>query len=369
MTPLIPLFKVRMPESAPEAVSKTLMSGYIGQGPKVEEFEKGLVPWLGHPNILSLNSGTSSLYLALKLAGVGPGADVISTPMSCVATSTPILDHYANIIWADIDPWTGNIDPRDVERKITAKTKAVMAVHWGGYPCELNELHRITRKYGIPLIEDCAHSFGATYQGRKIGSLSPFSCFSFQAIKHLNTGDGGALVALSNDAYREGKLLRWYGIDRETSRKDLRCEENIIRAGGKLHMNDIAATIGIEGLKIVGDTVKAHRKNAAFYNEALSGLKRVKQLRYEGDRESAYWLYSLRVDDQDGFQDFMAKKGFMVSKVHVRNDIHTAFREFRKNLPGVDEFSSSQMSIPVGWWVTEEDSRRIVNAIFEWDKR
>lgn len=366
---MIPLFKVRMADTTPEAVGKVLMSGYIGQGPKVEEFEKSLVPWFGHPNVLSVNSGTSALYLALKLAGVGPGAEVISSPMTCVASNTPILDHYAAIVWADIDAWTGNIDPVDVERKITPKTKAIMAVHWGGYPCELAELNRIGRKYGIPVIEDCAHAFGATYQGRKIGSYSQFSAFSFQAIKHVTCADGGALVCLSNDLYREGKLLRWYGIDRETSRKDLRCEENIIRTGGKLHLNDVCASIGLESLKGAAAGIQIHKNNAAYYDERLDDLKHVQKLRYQKDRESAYWLYSIKVQDQDGFQDYMAKNGIMVSKVHVRNDIHTAFVPFRRNLPGVDEFASTQMSIPVGWWVTEEDREKIADAVCKWDAR
>jgi dTDP-4-amino-4,6-dideoxygalactose transaminase len=356
-----------MPESVIEPIKATLLSGYIGQGPKVDEFEKALVPWVGHPNVLTLNSGTSALYLALKLAGVGPGDEVVSTPMTCLASNTPIVDHKARIVWADIDPWTGNIDPLDVERKITPSTKAVIAVHWGGYPCELDELLRVTRKYGIPLIEDAAHAFGAKYKGRLIGSVSPLSCFSFQAIKHLATIDGGALVVGSNNDYRRGKLLRWYGIDRETPRRDLRCESDVIEAGGKLHMNDVNATVGLEQLKYVESVLNAHRGNAAFYDIALEGLRRVKKLRYQPDRVGSYWLYTIRVDDQDGFYDFMAKRGVMVSKVHVRNDIHTCFKEFRRNLPGVDEFSSREMSIPVGWWVTNVDREMVMQAIREWD--
>lgn len=364
----IPLFKVFVPESVMEPLRETLLSGYIGQGPKVDQFEKGLAPWVGHQNVVSVNSGTSALYLALKLAGVGPGDAVVSTPMSCVATNTPILDHHANITWADIDPWTGNIDPLDVERKITPKTKAVIAVHWGGYPCEITELLRITRKYGIPLIEDAAHAFGAEYRGKKIGSFSPYTAFSFQAIKLLTTVDGGALVVFSNDAYRQAKLVRWYGIDREVPRKDLRCEEDVVHAGGKLHLNDVCSTIGIEQLKYVEKNLASARDNAKFYDLTLAGLKHVRLLRYAGDRLSSYWLYSIRVSNLDGLQDYLAARGIMASKVHVRNDLHTAFRTFRCNLPGVDEFSREQISIPVGWWVTPEDRTRIAQAVTDWDR-
>jgi dTDP-4-amino-4,6-dideoxygalactose transaminase len=159
----IPLFKVHMPPSVLEPLNATLMSGYIGQGPKVDEFESALAPWFGNDNVLSVNAGTSALHLALRLADVGAGDDVVTTPMTCSATNEPILERGARVVWADINPLTGNIDPLDVERKITSSTKAIMAVHWGGYPCDFDELNRIARKYNVALIEDAAHAFGATY--------------------------------------------------------------------------------------------------------------------------------------------------------------------------------------------------------------
>jgi len=366
---MIPLFKVHMPASVLESVSETLLSGYIGQGPKVEEFERALVPWAGSPNVLAVITGTAALRLAMRLAGVSPGTEVITTPVTCVASNSPILEQGADIVWADVNPWTGNIDPLDVERKITQKTKAVVAVHWGGHPCDLDELMRICRKYGIMLIQDAAHAFGAVYRNRPIGALPSFSCFSFQAIKHLTTIEGGMLVCPTADSYRDGKLLRWYGIDRETSRKDLRCEEDIRIIGYKYNFNDVGAAIGLEQLKLVQGVLDRHRANAAFYSKSLMGLKQVKLLRYSADRLSSYWLYTIRVDDRDSFQEHMAKAGVMVSQVHVRNDIHTVFRPYRRNLPGADEFCARQVSIPVGWWVTDEDREKIVKAIVEWDTR
>jgi len=345
---MIPLFKVSMSESVIEPLKKVLLSGYIGQGKKVEEFEKALAPWVGNPNCLSLNSGTSALHLALWLAGVKPGTNVITTPMTCTATNAPILALGASIIWADIDPWTGNIDPLDVARKITPETRAILAVHWGGYPCELDELSRISQKYGIPIIEDAAHAFDTKYKGKSIGSISNYTCFSFQAIKHLTTVDGGLLVCSSHDDYRRGKLLRWYGIDRETPRRDLRCEEDIVECGLKFHMNDVNAIIGIEQLKHVNKVLEAHRANADHYNVELKKLKRISLLRYHQDCSSSYWLYTIRARDRDMLQQFLAKQGIMASQVHIRNDQHTAFKGFRRILPGVDEFAAEQISIPVG---------------------
>lgn len=366
---MINLFRVHMPDSVLEPLKATLFSGYIGQGPRVDEFEKALVKHVGHPNCLTLNSGTSALHLAMKLAGVKSGTEVVTSPMTCLATSVPVIELGADIVWGDINPWTGNIDPLDVERKITPKTKAVVAVHWAGYPCDLDELLRITRKYGVALIEDAAHAFGAQYKGRLIGSHSPFVAFSLQAIKHINTGDGGILVCATSEDYRRGKLLRWYGIDRETPRREMRCEENVVETFLKVHMSDLSATIGLEQLKYVDGILAKHRSNAAFYDGRLNSLgKRVKLLRYEKDRVSSYWIYTTRVDDREAFQEYMKTQDIMVSQVHVRNDIHTAFKAFRRNLPGVDEFTREQVSIPVGWWISDEDREKIAKAVEEWSR-
>ena len=359
----IPLFKVHMSESVLVPLAATILSGYIGQGPRVDEFEKALAPWFGNQNVLALNSGTSALQLALRLANVGFGDEVVSTPMTCTATNVPIMAMGAKIVWADIDPETGNIDPLDVERKITSKTKAIMVVHWGGYPCELVELNRIGKKYGVKVIEDASHAFGASYKGHPMGSHSDFICFSFQAIKHLTTGDGGALVCRESEAYKRGKLLRWYGIDREAERKDFRCEEDVKEWGYKFHMNDITATIGLHQLKSIADVLRRHRENAAFYRERLGRLNGLRLLNYQRDRVGSYWLFTIRVPDRRRFMEAMQKSGIVVSQVHSRNDLHTMFSEFRGNLPQLDQFAAEQVSIPVGWWLSEEQRSYVADTI------
>jgi dTDP-4-amino-4,6-dideoxygalactose transaminase len=362
---MIPLFKVHMPTSAMGPLQSTLLSGYIGQGPRVEEFEAALAPWFGNHNVLTVNSGTSAIHLALRLAGVGHNDEVISTPMTCTATNEPILERGARIVWADIDPTTGELDPLDVERKITPRTKAIIAVHWGGYPCNLERLNHIATKYDLKVIEDAAHAFGAEYQNRRIGAHSDFVCFSFQAIKHLTTVDGGALVCRSTEDYRRGKLLRWYGIDRESERKDFRCEEDVREFGYKFHMNDVCATIGLEQLKYIEGILASHRRNAAYYNERFRGLSRLSLPNYSPDRLSSYWLYTVLVEDRLEFMRRMADAGIMASQVHARNDKHTMMSEFRCNLPGVDVFSEKQVSIPVGWWLSEQEVRYIADKIVD----
>lgn len=359
----IPLFKVFMSPTVIDKVSEVLLSGYIGQGPRVDQFEKDLIPWVGNKNVLTLNSGTSALHLALRLAGVGHDDEVISTAMTCMATNVPIMAQGAKIVWADINPNTGNIDPESIRKKITKKTKAVMAVHWGGYPGELEELRAIGKEFGVKIIEDAAHSFGASYKGVQVGNYSDFTCFSLQAIKHVTTIDGGILTTKSDEDYKRGKLLRWYGIDREGERKDFRCEEDVLDYGYKFHMNDVTAAIGIEQLNFAKEIVEKHRSNAKYYNENLKDIKGVQLLDYKDDRVSSYWLYTIKVENRLEFMKAMKEKNIVVSQVHARNDRHSVFKDFRTELPGVDEFTEKQVSIPVGWWLNQDELKHIADSI------
>lgn len=359
----LPLMKVFMPKTVREPLMKTLMSGYIGEGIKVKEFEASFGKWLGAKNVLMLNNGTSGLHLAYHLCIKNAGEEIITTPMTCMATNTPIFNTKgAKIVWADIDPITGLIDPEDVEKKITKRTRAIVMVHWGGNPCDIDKINKIAKKYNIKTIEDAAHSIGTLYKGRHLGNnTSDFVMYSFQAIKHINTIDGGALVCANGNDYKRAKLLRWYGIDRDKKSKDLRCELDVAEAGYKFHMNDVCATIGLEMMKYVDDIIDKHRRNAGYYNKNL-------KIQYVQESEcgrSAYWLYTIHIGNgrRDKFIEYMNKNGVMVSKVHARNDYHSVFKKFKAKLPGVDKFYSTECCIPVGWWMTKDDLKYVVDLI------
>ncbi len=347
---MIPLFKVRMGKGANKALSKVLYSGFIGQGAKVEEFEKALVPWVGRKTILTVNSCTSALQLALRLAGVGRNDEVLTTPVTCTATNVPVLSLGARIVWADIDRWTGHIDPESVKKKITKRTKAVLAVHWGGEPCDLSSLSKICSDHGLKLIEDAAHALGATYNGNPIGSHGDFVCFSFQAIKHLTTGDGGLLSCKSAQDYERGKLLRWYGIRRPADLK-----RDIPEWGYKFHMNDIAATIGIENLKGLCLDLRKRRENAEFFTGRLA-------------YDSALWFLPWHDSNPQAFMKYMASKNVSCGTVHERNDHYSMFRDSRCSLPGVDAFYKTQVNLPIGPWLTKKDRTMMHQAINDWRK-
>lgn len=360
---MIPQFKVATSEKAEKAVVEVLRSGYIGQGAKVDEFENALKAELDYDYGVTVNSATTGLSLALHLIGVGPGDEVISTPMTCSATNIAIYHTGADIVWADVDQY-GNISPDSVRAKVTDKTKAVMTVDWGGMPCDYDALRRGIHET-VPIIEDAAHAYLASYKGISVArSGGDYVVYSFQAIKHLTSGDGGLLV-LPEEDYERAVLLRWYGLDRRSS-DGMRCLQDITEAGFKYHMNDINAAIGLANMDIARWSVEKARENAAFLNEHLEGVMLPK---WPKNRESSYWLYTINASEQRQFEEFMKGCQIAVSKVHRRNDEFHIFRQFVTPLPRLQRFYKKMNCIPVGWWLTQADLEWIVDSLFEWNKR
>jgi len=360
---MIPLFKVFMSEDAPARVGETLMSGYIGEGPRVQEFEVAFGKLVGTPyEPLALNSCTSALDLALHLCGVGPGDEVISTPMTCTATNGQVVTRGAKLVWADVDPMTGLIRPIDVAQKITRKTRAIIAVDWAGRSCDYDELrkHAWNSVGHIPVIQDAAHNLFVDMKHR-----GDYVCWSFQAIKHLTTGDGGAFLPPRHMMTR-ARLLRWYGLDRLSS-SDFRCAQNIREAGYKYHMNDIAASVGLANLPHTAWVVEQHRKNAAWYAESLRDAPGI-MLNPPPDPDASWWLYTLLVNDRAEFIAYLAERGVAASPVHRRNDEHTAFAFYNGRLPGVDYFADHEVAIPVGWWLSEQDRAHVAETVLAWCK-
>jgi dTDP-4-amino-4,6-dideoxygalactose transaminase len=322
---------------------------------------------LKKPALVSIADGYS--VYEKNWPGIQDGDEILATALTCTASNWPILANGLKIKWVDIDEKTLNMDLDDLERKITPKTKAIIAVHWGGYPLDLDRLKSIQDKslelYGFKpaIIEDGAHSFGSEYKGKKLGNHGNMVMYSLQAIKHITAIDGGLLLLPHQDLYNRAKLIRWYGIDRGGNRKDFRCEADIVEWGFKFHMNDVCATVGIENLKDADTIISKHRDNAKFYDDNLKGVNGVTLLERNPNHNSAFWIYSLLVENRDGFYKHMKECGIVVSQVHERNDKHTAVKDFRTPLPTLDRVLPKVVSIPVGWWVTEEERQYIVDCI------
>lgn len=361
------MFHPYVNERAIELVCETLRSRWIGEGPKVRQFEDALREKLGFPHCVALNSGTSALRLALVMAGVGPGDEVITPAMTCTATNMPILEQFAKPVFVDVQYWTGNPDPGDIEHRITERTKAILVLHWAGYPCDLDEIHAIARKHDLPVIEDAAHALGATYKGKPIGTLSDFAMFSFQAIKQLTTGDGGLLVVPTQERYDEARRRRWYGIDRRNRRRRLDGYAFWDQAelGFKYHMNDVAASIGLGSLEDVDWILARRHEIVNRYRHRLSSVSGVHLFRREGNRTSGDWLFTMHVERRDDFCRTMRDKGIEVSVCHIRNDLHSIFGPRRDDLPNLDRYERTHISIPLHNLLTDDDVEYVIESIEE----
>lgn len=362
----IPLFKVAMHPSVGPAVTEVLQSGFVGQGPKVEEFEKLLKARLQYPHLVTLNNATAGLHLALRLINIQPGQEVITSANTCLASNCSIINNFAVPLWADIDPGTCNISLDSIVALATEKTKAILVVLWGGYPVRVDDLRQklLAKGLNIPIIQDCAHAFGSYYKGQHVGtSGDTYSVFSFQAIKTLTTVDGAAILT-PPEQYSRAKLLRWYGIDRENpNAQDFRAELDVREVGYKFHMNDVCATIGIQNLANVDGLIAIQKDNAAFYRRELANISGLQLLRQDPDCDSAHWLFTILVEKRQDFMKHMKAHGIVVSKVHERNDTHSALAPFKRHLPTLEYIAPKICNIPVGWWCKQEDREYIVETI------
>lgn len=363
-----------MSNEAINRCSSILKSGYIGQGPVVDEFESKLRDYFNTQYLVTLNSATSGISLALHLLknktnnwpGINEDDEILTTPLTCFATNAPIINNNLNLKWVDVDLNTCNINLDDLERKITNKTKAIIIVHWGGTPVNLDHLNAILDKseklYGFRpmIIEDCAHALGSTFNNKPIGSYGNICIFSFQAIKHITSIDGGLLILPNSELYERAKLLRWYGISREDKgRTDFRCEEDILEAGFKYHMNDVCAGIGLENFKYLNEIVDKQRNNAKYYLNNLT----CKSL--STDINSSYWLYTISLNNRNDIMLKLKNNGIMSSRVHERNDKHSCMSKYKCLLPNLDYLTQHMLCIPVGWWITEDELKLITKIINE----
>lgn len=358
---MIPIVKPFLPNEAVliAPLKQILYSGYIAEGDATYEFEEKLSHLLDNPYCVSLNSGTAALHIALMLIGVGKDDEVISTALTAEPTNTTIALTGAKVVFADVEYGTGLISPDSIEANINDQTKAIMVVHYAGMVCDMDRINEISKKYNIPVIEDAAHAFLAKYKNKYVGSNSPYTCFSFQAIKHLTTIDGGLLCLKNEEEYQRAKRLRWFGLDKKVPR----LESNISEAGYKYHMNNVNATIGLVQLQFLDRNVLKYIDNGKFFDENLVNISGLTLTPYHENTDPSYWLYTMKVERREDFIKMMAEHGIAASPLHLRNDRHGVFDAQNTRLPNLDKFYNEFVHIPCGWWVTEETRNMIVKVI------
>lgn len=367
---LIPNFKPFIPQESIDRVVETLKTSWIGgDGPRVKEFEEAVGKIIRNKNVLAVNSGTSALQLALRLAGVA-GGEVITTAMTCFATNAAIVNEGAVPVWVDIDPETGNINPYDIARKIRRKTKAIMVVHWGGSPAEVDFIGKIASIYNLPVIEDAAQALGSEYDRKPIGIHSDFVTFSFQAIKIINTVDGGLLATKNKNDVKRGKILRWYGIDREERKWDERnifWEYPISEVGYKMQMTDVNASIGLGQFPFLSKHLSHRRRLAKLYEEALAKSSKIKAQKILPKARSNYWMFTVICDNlatKLKLWKALSKIGVKAEEAHRRNDTYPVFAKYKNGeLDGVTHFNDNHLIIPVGHWVSEQKAKEIAAVL------
>ena len=360
------LFHPYISKNSLKNVKKVLSGRWIGQGPLVDKFEVKFKSMFAKKNhCLATGSGTDALHLSYILAGLKKGDEVIAPLFTCTATNIPFLYMGIKIKFADIEPSTMNISVESVKRLISKKTKAVICMHYGGLPCDLDELKKLCNKFKIPLIEDAAHALGATYNGKPIGSISDFTMFSFQAIKHITTADGGMLCIKNKNLIKKAKRIRWFGIDREKKQKAT-WENDIFEVGYKYQMTDLGASIGLEGLNEFKKILSHRQRIFNIYLDKLSKNKNILCVNKDDNKRThAAWLFTIITSKKDLLQKKLREKRIETNQVHFRNDKYSIFQNFvkGKKFPNMDFAEDKYLAIPVHHKVSTQKAKYIADLI------
>lgn len=364
----INFFNTFMDPSALQNIAKTVETTFISEGKLVKQFEEELENYLQIKNLFAVNSGTSALHLALVLAGVDQGDEVIIPSQTFIATGLAVIMQKATPVFADCLYEDGNIDPQSIKKLITNKTKAIIPVHWAGRPCAMDEINAIAQEHNIIVVEDAAHAVGAKYKGTSIGAVSDFTCFSFQAIKHLTTSDGGAITCKDHGKYLEGRRRRWFGLDRLNSQVSFLGERDcdVAELGFKYHLNDYAAAMGLANLQGLNDRIKNRIEIVKKYDEVVNANTRLQPFLKDDDTcQSSHWLYGIHTESREGFIHYMKSKEIPVSVVHQGIDRFSIFKDFRRELPVQRRFDETQIHLPLHDSLDMEQVNYVCDSIRE----
>ena len=366
----IPLFKPFMSPAAVEAAAKVLTSGQIGQGDKVVAFERAVAEYVNADYVVATDSCTSALQIALTVISERRSCDgeVLTTPLTCIATNTAILAAGMKLKWVDVNGRLG-MDVGDLKRKLSPRTTAVMVAHWGGMPNDIDAIHELNdasyREFGrrFYLIEDCAHAFGSVYKSARIGRPKHhyhMLAFSFGGVKTLTTVEGGMLTMYDENLRELAVRKRWYGLRRDRSLHY--AEQMSLSHGMKANTTDVNAAIGLANLPHVGELIGRQRSNALYYLNSLGNVPGL-TLVEPTTKDSSWWLFTVLVERREDFIAHMKSHGIHCDAVHWRNDKYTIFREYRSFLPGLDSVADRYVCIPCGWWLTTPEREFVVHCI------
>ncbi|WP_341875741.1 UDP-4-amino-4,6-dideoxy-N-acetyl-beta-L-altrosamine transaminase [Defluviitalea saccharophila] len=360
-----------------QAVINVLKSDYLTTGPAIEEFENQLKTITGAKYAVAISNGTAALHAACFAAGIGEGDEVITTPMTFAATSNAVLYCGGTPVFADINPGTYNIDPKDIRRKITNKTKGIIPVHYTGQPCDMDEIMQIAKEHNLIVIEDAAHALGAEYKGRKIGSIGDMTTFSFHPVKPVTTGEGGAITTNDEELYQKLMLFRSHGItrDREMLLNDNAAwyyEQHVL--GYNYRMTDIQAALGCSQLNKLESFLQKRREYAEMYNGAFKDLDGVIIQKQLNDTLSGWHLYVLQLDtdkirpDRRVIFDELRIHNIGVNVHYIPVYYHPYYQKlgYKKGLcPNAEKLYDRIITLPLFPKMSKEDIMYVIKIVKE----
>ena len=357
-------------------VVECLRSGWLTSGLKVKEFEKEFAAFVGSRHALAVNSCTAALHLALEAVGVRQGDEVITSPMTFTATAA-VMEHLgARPILVDVDPSSLNIDPAQIESRITPRTRAIVPVHFAGQACEMDAILEIARRHGLPVVEDAAHAIPTRYHGRLIGTLGDITCFSFYATKNLTTGEGG-MITTERDEYAERmRLMTLHGMSRDAWKRytqDGSWRYEILAPGYKYNLTDVAAAIGIPQLRRCTDFLERRAAIARAYTRAFEDLDAVQTPWVRDEAEHGWHLYVIQINpealriDRDVFVKKLLERKIGVSVHFIPLHIHPYYRDrygFKpEDYPNAFGAFQRIISLPIYAKMTDADVEDVIEAV------
>lgn len=359
-------------------VIDTLKSGWLGTGPKVHQFEEMFKEYKGINFAIALNSCTAALHLSMLAIGIKPGDEVIVPTMTFAATANAVIHAGGKPVFADCEKDTMNIDPLDIERKITSKTKAILPVHFAGRACNMGAIMDIAKRYDLKVVEDCAHAIETEYHGNNAGTLGDIGCFSFYATKNIVTGEGGMAITNNEEYANQIKILGLHGMSKDAWKRfsDSGYKHyQVMYAGFKYNMMDIQAAIGIHQLPRIDNYWHRRQEIWNRYNEAFENLPLFTPAPVETNTRHAYHLYSLLLDvdrlkiSRDEFLDEMTKRNIGVGVHYIALHLHTYYQETfgykRGDFPNAEWISDRTVSLPLSAKLSDEDVNDVIGAVKE----
>lgn len=368
---MIPYGKQTIEQDDIQAVVDVLKSDFLTTGPKIAEFEQTVADYVGAKYAVAISNGTSALHAACFAAGIGPGDEVITTPLTFAASANCVLYCGGTPVFADVDPKTYNIDTDDIRRKITDRTKAIIAVHLAGQPCDMDAIHSIAREHGLIVIEDGAHALGSVYKGKKVGSLSDMTTFSFHPVKPITTGEGGMIVTDNEDFYKKMVLFRSHGITRDDSmmtRNDGPWFYQQFDLGYNYRITDIQCALGCSQMKKLDRFLARRKEIVARYNEAFADCDNIITPYQLSDTESGWHLYIVQVKNCDRRQVFekMREKGIGVNVHYIPVYMHPYYQEHgyeNVHCANAEEIYSHIISLPLYPGLTSEQQDYVIDTL------